>query len=266
MHISRGADKYDSYMGRWSRRLAPAFLDFAGVADGEHVLEVGCGTGSLTFILTTRAELSRVEAVDYNAEFVVAARERNADPKIKISEGDACCLQFGDKAFDRALSMLVLHFVAEPDRAIDEMLRVVRPGGIVAATVWDIFGGMPALRMFWDSAATLDPVADQHRNSSIMRPMTRPSELRRAFLQAGLLDVRETELTIRMDFTSFEDYWVPLMRGQGKHSEFMSTLPKSARQRIENAVHASCLSNRPDGPRSFIAAAWAVRGAVPSRD
>lgn len=154
-HVSRGADKYDTYMGRWSRRLAPAFLDFAGIADGERVLEVGCGTGSLTFILSRRAELSRVEAIDYNAEFVVAARERNADPRININEGDACSLQFPDKAFDRALSMLVLHFVTEPDRAIAEMLRVVRPGGTVAATVWDIFGGMPALRMFWDAPQRL---------------------------------------------------------------------------------------------------------------
>jgi ubiquinone/menaquinone biosynthesis C-methylase UbiE len=265
-HISRGADKYDSYMGRWSRRLAPAFLDFAGIADGERVIEVGCGTGSLTFMLPRRAKLTCVEAIDYSTEFVVSARERNADPKINFSEGDACSLQFGDDIFDRALSMLVLHFVTEPDRAIAEMLRVVRPGGTVAATVWDLFGGMPALRMFWDVAATLDPVANHHRNSGIMRPMTQPSELHRAFLRAGLLDVRDTELTIRMDFTSFEDYWAPLMKGQGKHSEFMSTLPKATSQRIENAVHASYLSNRSDGPRSFIAAAWAVRGTVPRRN
>lgn len=265
-HLSRGADKYDSYMGRWSRRLAPMFLDFAGITDGERVLEVGCGTGSLTFILSSRAELSHVEAIDYNAEFVVAARNRNADPKINISEGDACSLQFADKAFDRALSMLVLHFVAEPERAIAEMLRVVRPTGVVAATVWNTFGGMPALRMFWDSAAILDPVAKQRRNSSLMRPMTQPNELRRAFVQAGLLDVTETELTIRMDFASFEDYWVPLMTGQGKHSEFMSTLPKPARRCIEDAVRANYLCDRPDGPRSFVGVAWAARGTVPKRD
>lgn len=265
-HISRGAEKYDSYMGRWSRRLAPMFLDFAGLADGENVLEVGCGTGSLTFMLSNRAELSYVEAVDYDADFVAAARRRNSDPRINISEGDACSLQFADRAFDRALSMLVLHFVADPERAIAEMRRVVREGGIVAATVWDIFGGMPALRMFWDSAATLDPVANHHRNSSLMRPMTQPSELCCAFLKAGFLDVRETELVIRMDFTNFDDYWIPLMTGQGKHSEFMSALSKPNRQRMEDAVRASYLCDRPDGPRSFVGVARAVRGTVPKRD
>lgn len=100
----------------------------------------------------------------------------------------------------------------------------------------------------------------------MMRPMTQPNELHRSFLKIGLLDVRETELTIRMDFSSFEDYWIPLITGQGKHSEFMSTLPKSTRKRIEDAVRASYLCDRPDGPRSFVGAAWAVRGTVPHRD
>jgi SAM-dependent methyltransferase len=227
---------------------------------------VGCGTGSLTFILSKHATFSRVEAVDYDPGFVAAARGRNEDSRINITVGDACSLQFADGVFDRALSMLVLHFVEEPERAIAEMGRVVHPGGVVAATVWDVFGGMPALRMFWDSTAALDPVANRRRNSALVRPLTQPSELRRAFERVGLLNVTETELAIRMDFTSFDDYWIPLRTGQGKHSEFMSALPQATRQRLENAVRASYLCGQADGPRTFVGVAWAVRGIVPDHD
>lgn len=265
-HLSRGADEYQSYMGRWSQRLTVPFLEFSGLATGERVLEVGCGTGSLTFMLPKHAEVAHVEAIDYNAQFVAAARDRNTDPRIHISEGDACHLRFNDGTFDRVLSMLVLHFVAEPERAIAEMLRVVRPGGVVAATVWDTFGGMPWLRMFWDTAAAIDSVASQRRHPSLIRPMTQPGQLRRAFSQAGFVDVVETILTIRTDFANFADYWVPLMTGQGKHSEFMSSLPEATRQRIEDEVRAGYLCNQPDGPRSFASLAWAVRGIAPARD
>ncbi len=261
--VSRGADKYDSYMGRWSRRLAPLFLDFAGLAAGERVIEVGCGTGSLTFTLTKHADVASVEAIDYDAQFVAAARERNADPRITIAEGDACNLQFADGDFDRALSMLVLHFVSDADRAIAEMRRVLRPGGIAAATVWDNFGGMPSVRLFWDSAAAIEPRAADRRNAGLIRPMTRPGELSRAFAGAGFRDVSETMLTIRMDFANFEDYWTPMITGQGTHAEFMASLTDPTRRRIEDAVRDGYLCNRPDGPRSFASVAWAVRGVAP---
>src|SRR5262249_54065928 len=110
-HISRGAENYDRYMGRWSRRLAQVFLDFAGLAANERVLDVGCGTGSLTFLIPDCADVAHVEAIDYDADFIAAARDRNAAPKISFSQGDASCLRFSNGTFDRVLSMLVLHFV-----------------------------------------------------------------------------------------------------------------------------------------------------------
>ena len=116
--LSRGAENYDSYMGRWSRRLAPLFLDFAELAPGEHVIEVGCGTGSLSFVVPKHADVARLEAIDYDAGFVAAARDRNSDPRIRIARGDACRLAFSDEEFDRALSMLVLHYVSDPHLAV----------------------------------------------------------------------------------------------------------------------------------------------------
>jgi ubiquinone/menaquinone biosynthesis C-methylase UbiE len=261
--VAKGADTYDSYMGRWSRKLAELFLNFAGLADGERVLEIGCGTGSLTFALPTRANIAAIDAIDYEAQFVEAARERNNDPRINIQQGDACSLQFGDGQFDRALSMLVLHFVPDADRAVAEMQRVVRPGGVAAATVWDNFGGQPGIRMFWDTLAAIEPHADARRSAFLIRPTNRPHELANGFCKAGFTDVTEAELSIRMEFANFDDYWIPLMAGQGTQATYVESLPEATRQRIVTAVRNAYLAGQPDGPRSFVSVAWAARGIVP---
>jgi ubiquinone/menaquinone biosynthesis C-methylase UbiE len=261
--VSRGADKYDSYMGRWSRRLAPLFLDFAGLAAGERVVEIGCGTGALTFELPKRADIAQVEAIDYEQQFVDAARERNTDPRITIQQGDAHNLPFADGQFDRALSMLVLHFVSDPERATAEMRRVVRPGGIAAATVWDNFGGQPAIRMFWDTVAAIEPRAAERRSAAMIRPMTQRGELAGAFSRAGLVEVAEATLMIWMDFGSFDDYWTPMLAGQGTHAEMLANLPQATRERIQEATRSGYLCGRADGPRSFVSVAWAARGKAP---
>jgi SAM-dependent methyltransferase len=261
--VSRGADKYDGYMGRWSRRLAPAFLDFVGPIKGERVLEVGCGTGSLTFDIPKHANVSHVEAIDYSADFVEAARERNTDPRIVIREGDACALRYSDESFDCCLAMLVLHFVTDPHRALAEMRRVLRPQGIAAATVWDNFGGQPSVRLFWDTVAALQIRADERRSASLMRPMTLPGELKQAFVGAGFRDVTEAMIPIRMDFATFDDYWQPMLTGQGTHAEFLASLSDEVRHNIEGAVRRGYLCGQPDGPRSFVSVAWAVKGTKP---
>jgi SAM-dependent methyltransferase len=242
-----------------------AFLDFAGAADGERILDVGCGTGSLTFLIPARAKVAAIEAIDYEEQFVEALRRRNTDPRISARQGDACALPFGDNQFDRALSMLVLHFVSDAHRAVAEMRRVVRPGGVVAATVWDTFGGMPSQRIFWDTIAAIEPSALKRRGAALVRPMTFPGEMTNAFTVAGLEEIAETTLTIRMDFASFDDYWVPLINGQGTLAEFLANLPEGAAERMQAAVREAYLSEQPDGPRSFVSVAWAVKGRVPGR-
>jgi SAM-dependent methyltransferase len=263
--IAKGADGYDQFMGRWSRRLAPLFLDFAGIADGEHVIDIGCGTGSLTLLIPGRANIASVEALDYEPQFVDALAQRNTDPRISVRQGDACSIPFWDNRFDRAVSMLVLHFVPTPERAISEMVRVVRPGGTVAAAVWDTFGGMPSQRMFWDTFAAIEPAARVRRDSSLVRPMTFPGEMARGFAAAGLEDIAEGSLVVRMDFANFDDYWFPLINGQGTLAAFFSTLREGVPELVRTAVREAYLSGQPDGPRSFSSAAWAVKGTVPTR-
>lgn len=261
--ISKGADGYEAFMGRWSKRLAPVFLDFAGIRDGERVLDVGCGTGSMTFSIIERADVAAIEAIDFEEQFVEALRQQNKDPRISARQGDACALTFEDRQFDRALSLLVLHFVSDPAKAISEMRRVVQPGGVVAATVWDTFGGMPSQRMFWDTFCAIEPSAVERRSLGLVRPLTRPGELAKAFAVAGLEQITEASLTIRMDFGYFDDYWRPLIQGQGTLAAFLSTLPITTTDRLKASVRDAYLCGGSDGARSFPTTAVAVKATVP---
>jgi SAM-dependent methyltransferase len=253
-------DGYELVMGRWSKRLAVPFLDFAGLRDGEHSLDVGCGTGHLARAIVARSVSGAVRAIDFAPAYIEYARSRNRDPRIVFEVGDACALTFADHSFDRVLSLLVLHFVPQSERAISEMRRVVRPGGVVAACVWDARGGFVANRMFFDTAAAQDPMANDRRSRNYTRPMTRPGELARAWRAAGLQDVVESTLSIRMEFSSFEDYWAPYDGREGPAAEYVATLGEAQRSRLVSAVRAAYLDGEPDGPRSYAALAWAVKG------
>jgi len=254
---------YERLMGRWSQKLAPLFIEFAGLANGEKILDVGCGTGSLTFALTKAADLGEISAIDYSSVFVEAANRRNTDPRIKIRQADACALPFKDAMFDRAFALLVLHFVPEAGKAVAEMRRVVRPGGAVAAVVWDHLGGMAGMRMMIDTVAALGESGRQLRSRYCFQPMMQPGEMKRTFIQQGLADVTETDLMIRMDYQNFDDYWAPIAAGEGPLGKYMTTLDAAERRRTDAAVRDAYEAGQPDGPRSFANVARACRGIVP---
>ena len=252
-------------MGRWSRRLAGPFLDYVGTGDAEQVLDVGCGTGHLAAAVLERSASSAVHGVDLAPVYIEYARSRNPNPRLEFRVGDACALEYPDQSFDRVLSLLVLHFVPRPHDAIAEMRRVAKPGAVVAAAVWDARGGFVANRMFFDTAAALDPKAGERRAKNYTRPMTRPGELAAAWRSAGFVDIGETLLHIRMGYASFADYWAPYLGKDGPGAEYVSTLSAEARSRLEHGVRAAYLDGEPDGPRSYAALAWAVKGLAPSR-
>lgn len=254
---------YERLMGRWSRRLAEPFLDFVGSAAGERVLDVGCGTGSLASALVQRCPVAEVVAVDFSPVYVAHARRSGHDPKISYHVGDACALSLVDRSFDRVLALLLLHFVPSAERAVAEMRRVAKPGATVGAAVWDARGGFVTNRMFFDTAAALDAQAGERRARNYTRPMTRPGELRNAWLAAGFNDVVETTLTIRMEFASFDDYWAPLTGKEGPVAEYLAGLSGPEHARLQEAVKRAYVDGDPDGPRSYAALAWAVKGVVP---
>jgi SAM-dependent methyltransferase len=250
-------------MGRWSQILARPFLDFTGLEAGERVLDVGCGTGSLTFMLPQLADVAHISAIDYSEVYLGAARERNTDPRITFEHADVCALPFPDAGFDRSLALLVLHFVPESGHAAREMCRVVRPGGVVAAAVWDSYRGMPYQRMFWDTTVALDPSAAAARAESYFKPLTRPGEMRALWERVGLTDVAGTALMIQMDYQSFDDFWGPLAAGEGPLGKYVTGLEEDKRGDFERVLREAYLALAPDGPRSFAAVAWACREVVP---
>jgi ubiquinone/menaquinone biosynthesis C-methylase UbiE len=256
-------DGYELVMGRWSRRLVGPFLDFVGTADGEAVLDVGCGTGCLTFALKDRSEPRQLHGVDFSPVYIEHAARQIQDSRIAFEVGDACALEYPDHSFDRVLSLLMLHFVPRSDQAVAEMRRVARPGAVVGAAVWDARGGFVSNRMFFDTAAALDPKANEGRARNYTRPMTRPGELKKAWLAAGFTEVVETTLSIRMEYTSFDDYWAPLVGKDGPQAEYVASLSDAERARLRDALRLAYVDGEPDGPRSYAALAWAVKGIAP---
>jgi SAM-dependent methyltransferase len=254
---------YERFLGRWSRLLAGPFAEFALPADHGRVLDVGCGTGSLALALAERRAPERVAGIDIAAPYIAFARPRPGAAGIGFAVGDACHLPYADGSFAAALAQLSLNFVPNTAQALREMRRIVRPGGVVAAAVWDFRGGLVFQRLFWDTAAGLDPGAGSARDRLFSGPLALPDGLQVLWHDAGLAAVERGSITIRMEYVDFADYWEPLLGGQGPVGTYVEGLPAERRQLIKERVRAAFLSGAPDGPRSLTATAWAVRGVVP---
>lgn len=258
---ARLADGYERHMGRWSRRLAPRLVEFAAIAGAEQVLDVGCGTGNLAFALAEALPGASIAGLDYSHDYVAHARGKiPAGARMDFRQGDAQALPYADGSFDATLSLLVLNFVPDPGRALREMYRVTRPGGVVAAAVWDFRGGLLSLRVFLDTAAALDAAADALRAKLFSGPLVGPGELAQAWTALGLREVEQTTLTVRMEFDSFADYWEPWRAGEGMAGVYVTSLSAERRNELERRLRLAYLAGGEDGPRSFAASAWAVRG------
>jgi len=260
---ARDAAVYERSMGRWSRRLAPGFIAFAALETPRRVLDVGCGTGSLVFELARDRVIAGLSGIDASEVYADAARQKATDRRIEIRHGDACAMPYADHEFDAALSQLVLQFVPDPALALAEMYRVVRPGGTVAAAVWNSGGGMPHQRMFWDTAAMLDPAAARERANAFNRPMTRRGDLQRLFDGQGLQRVDESSLTIWMDFDDFQDFWAPIAGGEGTLGKYVAALRGDTLRDLERHLCDAYVSGASDGPRQFACTAAVCRGIVP---
>jgi SAM-dependent methyltransferase len=253
-------DAYEWFMGRWSRRMAPVFLDFVGVQDGQSVLDVGSGTGSVAAAVLSTSQTSRVMGIDASADYIARARERLQSERVTFEQGEAQRLRFPDASFDRTLSLLVLNFIPDATAALREMIRVTRPDGVVAAAVWDYGHGMEMLRLFWDEAIALDPESDARHERHM--PFSRPGELTRLWREGGLTDVHEVPLTIPLDFAAFDDYWEPFLGRQGPAGAYVSTLPDDRRSQLEHRLRTRLLGAAEDRNIQVNARAWAVKGTV----
>lgn len=260
---SLDGEGYELQMGRWSRRLAPLFVEFAGIRSGDRVLDVGCGTGHLSSCLSGNDAIRSVNGIDLSLAYVEYAKRHTRGGRTSFQVADACALPFSDGAFDHAASMLVLQFIPQPELAVREMQRVTRPGGTIAAATWDAGGGFVAYRMIFDTAALLSADGASVRMQAYGRRMRRPGELSRAWREAGLVDVIEGALTIRMEFASFADFWAPAETHEGPIAAYVNSLDQQARTKLRRSVELAYREGESDGPRSFAAAAWVVKGRAP---
>jgi SAM-dependent methyltransferase len=262
-HASDGA-AYELWLGRWSSRLADQFLDFVKFPATGELLDVGCGTGSLTFAMAERWPKRGILGVDLAAPFISYAQSRRTGDQPNFAIGDACALNYQDGRFAGVSAHLVFLFIPKPVVALREMRRVTRPGGTVAAIVWDSRGGLVFQRMLWDTAVAIDPDARVARDSLFANPVAIPGGLAGFFDDAGMVEIETQSLTIRMDYENFEDYWQPFLGGQGPVGTYFANLTPALNARIKDAVRDAYCSGAPDGPRSLTATAWAVQGKVPA--
>jgi SAM-dependent methyltransferase len=258
--FSKG-DDYDRFMGRWSRRLAPAMITFAEVRDGDTVLEVGSGTGALSFAIRDATKSAQVTGVEPSREFVTHAAQKSTDDRVHFEVGNAEQLRFPDAAFDKTLSLLVMNFIPDRERALSEMVRVTRPGGVVAAAVWDYSAGMQMLRVFWDEAAAFEPAAPPRDEAHM--PLCRAGELGALWKSQGFQNVLEVPLTIALEFASFDDYWAPFLLGHGPAGAYVARLSEERQAALEQRLRKRLLGDGPDRALDMQARAWAVKGTVP---
>ena len=243
------ADAYDRFMGRYSVPLAGPFADFSGVSAGQHVLDVGCGPGALTAELVGRVGPALVSAVDPSQPFVAAMAERH--PEVEVRHAPAEDLPFPDDGFDAALAQLVVHFMADPVSGLREMGRVTREGGVVAACVWNHAGDDGPLSLFWKVVHELDDAPDESELAG-----SREGHLAELFAAAGLRDVEDGDVSVRVEHTTFEEWWEPYTLGVGPAGAYVAGLDPGRREELRER----CRERLPDPPFVLTARAWAARG------
>jgi SAM-dependent methyltransferase len=255
-----GAGDYESYVGRWSRLVAPEFVAWLDPPAGRAWLDAGCGTGALTAAIAASAEPASVVAIDQSPSFAGHAGEALDDRRLTFLVGDAMALPLTARRVDIAVSGLLLNFLPDPAAAVREWLRVTRPGGIVAAYVWDYAEGMQPIRAFWDAAVELAPSARAH-DEAIRFPLCHPDRLRDLFTGAGLGDVSMQAIDVESTYRDFDEYWVPFLTGVGPAPGYCAGLALDHREALRARLVAS-FGGR--GPIAMSARAFAVRGTAPS--
>jgi SAM-dependent methyltransferase len=254
------ADEYERYVGRWSRPVAIRFLEWLAVPRERHWLEVGCGTGALTQTVLDRASPLHIAAVEPSPGYLAAARERIRDPRVTFQQSGGERLPVADRSADVAISGLVMNFVPEPMLALAEQVRAVRPGGLVAAYVWDYAGRMELMRRFWDAAVALDSAAAP-KDEGVRFPLASSDALSALWRDVGLRRVEVVNIDVPTVFANFDDYWRPFLGGQAPAPGYCMSLDDTRRTALRERLRAT-LPTQADGSIHLIARALTVKGRV----
>jgi SAM-dependent methyltransferase len=248
-------DLYDRFIGRYGPALGDAMLGFAEVRSGMRVLDVGCGSGALAGRAAAVVGGGHVAAVDPSEPFVEACRRRVPEADVRVASAES--LPFDDGSFDAVLSQLVVNFMSDARTGVLEMARVAKPGGAVAACVWDYADGMRMLRAFWDSAKITDPAAPDE--GAFMRYAS-PGELEALWKDAGLESVETAPLDAEASYDDFDDLWSSFLAGIGPAGSYAVSLDEKPRSALRDRFRTAL--GDPAGPFTLTARAWGVRGTT----
>lgn len=251
---------YESFMGRWSRRLAPEFVSWLRIPPGVHWLDVGCGTGALADAICCHADPASVVGCDPAAPLVEFAREHSRDGRQSFVVAGAGNLPRRPGGYGSVTSLLALNFLPDADAAVHEMRSVAAPRGTVSACVWDYSDGMLFLRHFWDVATSQDSAALALDEGNRF-PLCRHDPLTELFRRTGLADVCCQPIEIRTVFATFDDYWRPFLGGTGPAPSYVASLGADRRATLKRKLEET-LRRGPDGTIALTARAWAARGTV----
>jgi SAM-dependent methyltransferase len=251
---------YEDFMGRWSRQLAPQFVSWLRIPGGVHWLDVGCGTGALTNAICSRADPASVLGCDPAEPFIEYARRLSQDARAGFVVAGAGGLPSRADGYGSVTTLLALNFFPDPEAAVHEMRSLTATQGAVSACVWDYGGRMEFLRCFWDAVAEVDSTA-RELDEGERFPICRPDALADLFRAGGLGDVRCEPIEILTEFTSFDDYWRPLLGGTGPAPSYVASLDADRRTTLTRKLD-QVLPRGPGGTISLTARAWAVRGTA----
>jgi SAM-dependent methyltransferase len=257
----QAGDSYDAYMGRWSRQIAPPFLEWLDQPDGSEWLDVGCGTGALSAAILAYNSPKSLIALDPSEGFLTKARINVPDARAEFQVGDAQALNLKKASRDVVVSALVLNFVPDKEKALAEMKRVTRVGGTVGFYVWDYpGGGVEFIRAFWDAATALDPGALELTEDRRF-PFCTPEGLTDLLKQVDLASPRYTAIEVPTVFKDFDDYWRPFTMGAGPAPGYFTSLGPAAQERLKERLRDD-LPRRKDGAIPLKTRAWAMQAAV----
>lgn len=250
---------YERFMGGWSAQLAPMFLRFAQVKDGQHVADVGCGTGVLSRAVATSSPAARVTGIDPSPEYLTFAARNLPAERMRFQVGRAEALPLGDGVFDAALALLVLQDFDEPKQAVREMARVTRTDGVVAACVWDFENGLPMLSLLRQAT---EAVAPDEVLATFRKRHGGLQDLHALWRECSLHNVVIETFEIGMVFASFNDYWQPVLGRSTPTSAFVAKVDEQTGGALARVLREKISGVAPDGSFVLPARAFAVRGLV----
>ena len=257
--FKKRAEVYERFVGRSGRELAQRLVAWAGIQSDWKVLDVGCGPGALSSVLAKEVGHEKVAAVDPSKPFASACMDRLPGADVRVASAEE--LPFAGASFDATCSQLVVNFLSDALAGLKEMRRVTRPGGLIAASVWDYAGEMTMLRMFWDAALEVDPVGAALLDDGKRMRYCEPGELAQLLSDAGLTEIVTDEITVSADYQDFEDLWMPFTTGVGPAGAYSTSLSASRRAELRESYLKRLGS--PDGPFELTACMGGARKSAP---